>query len=62
MGTIAFPVMEREWDMHVDAGRCRGCYHVCGVTLKMQPASMEESKRMLQKIEDSIAKVDIHYP
>lgn len=35
------PVIEREWDMHVDA-------------------LMEESKRKLQKTEDSIVKVDIH--
>ena len=35
------PVVEREWDMHVDA-------------------LMEESKRKLQKTEDSIVKVDIH--
>jgi hypothetical protein len=54
MVTIALPVIEREWGMQSNTTRGKRCNHPA---LPMPSALMEESKRMLRKIEDSIAKV-----
>ena len=58
MGTIALPVIEREWDKQggTTFGSRRRCSHP---PLQMPSALMEESKGMLRQIEDSIAKVDL---
>jgi BTB/POZ domain len=59
VGTIALPVVEREWDMQ--QGNTRGgshgkrCYHP---PLQTPSGLMQESNRILRQIEDSIAKVD----
>ena len=57
MGTVAFPVIQREWNNHRARRYCDNCGEPCRSTLQMPSALMEESKRMLQNIEDSIAKV-----
>ena len=56
METIALPVIEREWDsQNISRRHGRRCYHP---PLQTPSELMEESKRMLREIEDSIAKVD----
>ena len=51
LGTIALPVIEREWDKQVNKNPCSH------PALQKPSALMEESKRILCEIEDSIAKV-----
>ena len=52
MGTIAFQVIEREYDISVERYLADQKYYI-GSPLKM----IQESKRILRQIEDSIAKV-----
>ena len=57
MMTIALPVIEREWDMKGLAfgSGSRRCHHQA---LQTPSALVEDSKRMLRNVEDSITKVD----
>ena len=54
MGTIALAVIERQYDSQGNTWGC-DCYHP---PLRRPSELMEESKRKLREIEDSIAKVD----
>ena len=53
MGTIAFPVMEREWDKQLGSNYFRSPSEA----FEKSSALMEESNRILREIDDSIAKV-----